>query len=283
MVKLQIINKENVKKIPQVGGGEEDTRPIKGERIYPELYPNVFVFAKKNSGKSTIVWHMIKSCATKETTVIIFSSSVFKDAGYINMRKLLKQKDISCLAYNSFNDGDVNRLTLLVEQLQEEAEERENENLSSEEEEQDDEGVGLFDSGGETDSENEPKKKRKNKWRSPEYILVLDDISSELKSSAIVSLLKMNRHFHIMTIISSQYYMDLKPESRQMIDLYLILPAIPEDKIAIIHKDSDTPLSFEEFYKLYKMATQHKYNFFYVSVRQNEYRFNFSKKILIDN
>ena len=64
----------------------------------------------------------------------------------------------------------------------------------------------------ETEKEN---KKRKPKYLAPDYILVFDDVSNELKARSIANLLKKNRHLKIKTIISSQYPNDLLPESRK--------------------------------------------------------------------
>lgn len=64
--------------------------------------------------------------------------------------------------------------------------------------------------------EDEPKEKKKkskkSKYLAPEYMIIFDDLSSELKSRSLLSLLKFNRHFKAKLIISSQWLHDLLPE-----------------------------------------------------------------------
>ena len=77
----------------------------------------------------------------------------------------------------------------------------------------------------EDENEEPKKKKKKSKYLAPEYMIIFDDLSSELKSRSLLSLMKFNRHFKAKLIISSQYLNDLLPESRKQIDLWLISKA----------------------------------------------------------
>src|SRR6185437_11733738 len=72
------------------------------------------------------------------------------------------------------------------------------------------------------ETDKKRKKERVSKYQAPEYIIIFDDLSSELKSRSLLSLLKFNRHFKSKLIISSQWLHDLLPESRKQIDLFLI-------------------------------------------------------------
>ena len=59
-VKLRQINKQFVRAIPIPN---EDTRPIKGFDICEEPYANIFLCARKKSGKTSAVFKIIKeSC-----------------------------------------------------------------------------------------------------------------------------------------------------------------------------------------------------------------------------
>ena len=198
------------------------------------------------------------------------------------MKKLLKKMGISVLCYSSFMDEDVNRLDTLVKTLQEEAEERERENEENEGEEE--ENYPLIEFKEDTSDDEEEKPKRKPKYQSPEYIIIYDDISSELKSPAIVKLLKENRHYHIMNIISSQYVLDLLPSSRQQIDLWLILKGQTFEKLETIYKNSNCSLEFEKFIDYYNASTKdtknNTHNFFYFFPRKDIYRRNFSDQII---
>src|SRR3954464_2715806 len=81
---------------------------------------------------------------------------------------------------------------------------------------------------------------KKSKHQAPEYIIVFDDLSSELKSPSLLSLLKWNRHYKSKLIISSQWLHDLLPESRKQLDLFLIFKGFPKEKLALIHRDCDS-------------------------------------------
>src|SRR5436309_533705 len=108
-----------------------------------------------------------------------------------------------------------------------------------------------------------------------------DDLSSELKSPSLTSLLKFNRHFKAKLIISSQWLHDLPPESRKQIDLFLIFKGFPEDKMKAIFTDCDTGVDFDLFYKIYKKSTKHKHSLMYIDTGNDAFRRNFNQKFLI--
>jgi hypothetical protein len=283
--RIRTINHHVVRPIPNVGGGEIDKRPIRGYDVCPELYANIFITSRKKSGKTTIIWHLLKSCATRDTTVIIFASTVNKDSGWLNIKKLLKKNKIPCLTYDSLKDEDVDRLQVLVKQLTSEADEREKENESdSEDDEEDERGpIGEFkNSDDEGDSDDEPKKRR-NKYQSPEYIIVYDDLSGELKSNSITELLKKNRHFLLKNIISSQYPLDLPPMSRAQIDLWIMLKGQADDKLEKIFTSLQCRIDFPTFLNYYNTATKdtekNDHNFFFFMPHMDQYRRNFNQVI----
>ena len=62
-------------------------------------------------------------------------------------------------------------------------------------------------------------------------MIVLDDLSNELKSKSLLTLLKKNGHYRSKIIISSQWLHDLLPESRKQIALFMVFKGFPEKKI----------------------------------------------------
>ena len=106
-------------------------------------------------------------------------------------------------------------------------------------------------------------------------MIILDDLSSELKSKSLLSLLKFNRHFKAKLIISSQWLHDILPESRKQIDLFLIFKGFPPEKLNAIHKDCDSIIPFDMFYAMYKKATQLPHSFLYVDTRADCFRQKF--------
>ncbi len=122
-IKIKTINKETIKPIPLQG--VTDTRPILGASLFPEIYSNIALIAKKKSGKTTALHHILKRCAGSQTHVVFFCSTVYKDKNYVGIRNMLKKKNISFEVHTSLKEDGVDQLDELVKMLEEEAKERE--------------------------------------------------------------------------------------------------------------------------------------------------------------
>jgi hypothetical protein len=297
MITLKTINDKTVKKIYIP---EEDTRPIKGVDLCPEVFSNIFLCAKKKSGKTSAIFTLLKNCAGKDTVIIVFCSTIYKDSNWIEIRKYFEKKGSDIRVFTSIYEDGEDQLEKLINELSEEAKEKEGAGPggASASPEQDDDNkedrpeVDRCDEILEQlrnpqlqQEQNEEKKRKpkKCKYQSPEYIIVFDDLSTELKAKSLLSLMKKNRHFKTKLIISSQWVHDLLPESRKQLDLWLIFKGFPEAKMIQIHRDCDSGLPFELFYKMYKKATKYPYSFFFIDTREDSYRRNFNQKFLINN
>jgi hypothetical protein len=273
-IRIKRINNEIVRPIKFQYGGDDDERPIKGVDLFPDVYCNIFICAKKKSGKTTTLKHIIESCATMESTVMIFCSTKDKDNNHLAIKHLCKSKHIAYVAYTSMNEDGINVLGVLLDKLREEAEERNKSDSESDSEEQPTKrGLVLFES--EDDEVDEEPKKRKCKYKAPEYIIVLDDISNELKNKLLVKVLKESRHYRFKCICISQYMNDLLPESIKQLDYCLLFRGEPEVKLMKIWKDLDITIPFDDFKRLYYYATKKKYSFLYIDVRNELFRQNF--------
>ena len=73
MITLKQINKHRVKPIPIPS--DLDKRPIKGYDICPEIYSNIFLTAKKKSGKTSALFKIMKECCDKKTIIVVFCST----------------------------------------------------------------------------------------------------------------------------------------------------------------------------------------------------------------
>ena len=102
-------------------------------------------------------------------------------------------------------------------------------------------------------------------------MIVLDDLSNELKSKSLLTLLKKNRHYKSKIIISSQWLHDLLPESRKQIDVYIIFAGFSMKKIEECYKDCDSSLSFNVFYQIYRQSTSQRHQFMY-DTRSDKFR-----------
>ena len=81
MIRIKRINNEDVAPVNFVDV-VNDPRPIRGGDIFPEIYSNIFFCARKKSGKTCAIAHIIDKCSTTETRVIAFVSTLQRDPTY---------------------------------------------------------------------------------------------------------------------------------------------------------------------------------------------------------
>jgi hypothetical protein len=290
MISLRKINNHTVKPIQLPSN--LDKRPIRGYDLIEELYANVFLCARKKVGKTTVIYKIIKDCIIKSTVIYLFCSTIFKDEAWIEIRKKIEKNGNELHAFTSIYEDGQDQLDLLIEKLSQEAEEQE---VNKEDELPEDKHEdimerlkNLYSGAGHNspkpeDEEQERTKPRKSKYRAPEVLIVFDDISNELKSPTLLKLLKMNRHFRTKIVVSSQYPNDLLPQSRKMIDVFMIFKGFSEKKMKEIYRDTDSSLPFDIFYSIYKKATSDKkHSFLYIDTRSEKYRCNFDKEFIIN-
>lgn len=269
-MKIEEINNILVKKIPIE---KPDDRSILGSDLFPEIYSNIYLSAKKKSGKSTVIYNIIQKCVDKYSSVFVFCSTFQKDLNWIAIKDYLDKKGIPNEFYGSIkSDEGVDQLKTLIDIMQTE---EENENKSDEEDEPEDQ-ILLF-------NEHEIRvrvKKKKPKKISQKYLIIFDDISTELKNPNISHLLKTNRHYKSKVIISSQWLLDLQPQARRQVDVYLIFSGINDEKLESLYINADLNIDFEKFKDIYREATKEKYNFLYVDSSNCKYRINFNREII---
>ena len=272
MISFKKINQEVVKPIKLPVIKHED---IKGCNLFPEIYANIFLCAKKKSGKTSTIYKIIKSCINKNTKIIVFCSTCNKDKNWMAIKKWLISKKIHNEFYTSIHDNEA--LLTLINELQ--ALEFENEINSSDSEEEKEDQIIKFDKK----IQSYKVYIRKPKKIAPEYVIIFDDLSLELKDKNIAHLLKTNRHYKSKVIISSQYINDLLPEARKQMDYVLLFGGHNVAKLEEIYNWSDLNISFEEFVNIYKKATKEKYNFLYIDTNNSEFRRNFSDLIILSS
>src|SRR5690606_2304413 len=86
---LKRINNKKVKAIPIP---DEDKRPIKGFDICEEVYANIFLCARKKSGKTSAVFKIMKECYTKHTIISFFVVQFTKTKIGFKYVNILKKK-----------------------------------------------------------------------------------------------------------------------------------------------------------------------------------------------
>jgi len=265
------LTKINKKIVQPIALPDDITKPLKGHELFPRNYPNIFICSKKFSGKTTVIFNILKETASKRTQIIIFSSTIDNDVIWKSVKKYFKSKGINIITYSGIIEDGNNQLEELTNHLMNKAKH------DNEDDEEEAKPVSLIF----PEDEEEEAKPRKEKTPGPEFILVFDDLSNQLQNKSVEQLLKRNRHLRIMTIISSQYYNDLTKQSRTQLDFILMFKNLPDEKLDMIHKESDLSIDLNVFKEIYKEATKGSYNFMWCDLRSEKFRKNFNLEISI--
>jgi hypothetical protein len=85
-------------------------------------------------------------------------------------------------------------------------------------------------------------------------------------------------------IVSSQHQGDLFQQAFRQFDNLIIFKGLSQniEKLEQIYRNADLSVSFEEFVEMYRFATLRPFSFLYIDTRNNQYRVNFNKQILIN-
>jgi hypothetical protein len=264
----KVINNIRVRPV-QLGNGAK--KQARGYDLFSEPYANIFICARKKSGKTVLINKILKECSSKKTHIIIVCPTVAKDRTYEKIIEYFENKGNVIDTFHDLKDsesGDViaDALASPTEEDKMEVEQPEVKKVIFTDDES---GIEIV------------KKKRKPKadpYITPETIFVFDDLGSDLRSRAISQLMKTNRHYKCKVILSSQYVNDLEPQSIKQLDYFLSFRGHSQDKMALIHKHLDIAIPFDQFYELYKDATSSPFSFFYYANVDGEMRKNFNEK-----
>lgn len=274
--RIKRINKEDVEPVKFVDV-KKDPRPIRGRDIFPEIYANIFFCARKKSGKSCGIYHTIKHCATNETKVIAFVATLNRDPTWRAIQKLCEDMKVDFTGYTSIKDPEskTDILDAYVKHMEAETEDKDKE------EEPPQRGRGII-LTADDDPRIKTKKNAKPKELAPKYIFVFDDLSGELQTPSFTSFLKKNRQFKAKTIIASQYWNDIALQARKQLDYVLLYRGFAKsvDKLQEIFRNCDLTVTFEQFYNMYRFATEKMYHFMWIDVVNSEFRRDFSHVII---
>lgn len=266
----------------------KDDRPWKGSRMIPEPFANIFLCAKKKSGKTTVISNILRACCGKKTVVWLFSGSLHRDDNWIAIKKMLDEKGIAHIDHLSVYDDKtgndlIKEFMAMVQQPDEVPE------VDVKEEKKAEPILLRVDAvDAETKGPEKPnvRTERKSKYQYVDHFMVFDDLGAALKRmKTFDTLLKTMRHWKMKIIISSQYPNDISPEARQQLNNWILFSGHPTEKLKQIYADSDIHIPWREFEKAYYFATKNKYNFLYVDRDNKEVplRINFDEPYKISN
>jgi len=277
------INKVKIE--PVVTTTNNNPKKIVGYDYFPEPYANIMLNARKQSGKSSVIYQCMQHCATKKSKVIIFSPTHDRDAVYIRMKAMLEKKGCKVEAFRNFEEDGVNHINALISLL------TPKKVIGEKKSAMEIQNRAVF---APTDLPMSIEKKEKLEKKSsgkiaPDYIIIFDDLSSLMRDPCIGRLLSYNRHFKLKCFIACHGINNLDLLARNMIDYVLLFPNISKDKItelvdSIGLEFKDDTKKDKKVHQIYDHATapdiegEKSYNFLNISKVNMSYRRNFDEE-----
>jgi len=255
----------------------------KGQSVIDKRYWITSILAKRRSGKTVLIYNLIRKFTNKNMIVLFFVSTFYNDDTYREIESYLKKHNIIYHAETSIFDESGN--DLIREFIQEQ-------NTLNEDKYEEEEPVESVESLIEREKLNplelylnkesimkKIKKKKKKKQPKPEYLIIFDDLSHELRSKSITLLAKNSRHYRLKMILSSQDIKDLTPSTHEQIDLCFIFKNTTKKRLHYLHDRLSLWDSFEHFLNIYDTITKKPYGFLTIDRNNCEYRDGLFKKI----
>lgn len=270
MINTKTINKIEVEPLHT---SSYNVRNLLGKEYF-DIHPyNLFISAKKKSGKTSLIYNIIKNTTDKNTKFFLFVSTHNVDKSWGAIKDFLGKRGNVVEVFDSILDGKNNNLNIIMDALAGGVDEGIPDNVE-------DFGIKLsFDRTPIPVVRKRKKKKKKRDKICCEYLFIFDDISNELRNSAVASFMKKHRHFGASCIISSQYVKDLTPSAVSQIDYFITFKNFSEEKLLYIHKLLDLSVDWDDFFKMYQFAVSDPYSFLYCNVRTEEFRKMFNQRL----
>ena len=288
-IKTKIINDAKII-VPRI---VKDKRPVKFGEVFEFPYINVFLCALKQSGKTTCLTNIILNSAGKNTKIIIISNSVNNDAVIMDCIKKLRKRGNDVIELTDIVEDGINAIEEFIAEHKEKPQEEENEqqiaipqvasNIVSQRRtiaEILNPVAKVEDMLKQSEIKQEIKPKKKSKII-PEYIIVLDDVGKSLRDKWVDQLVKTNRHYRAMVLISSQHLNDLMPSTLQQMGYVILFSKFSDEKLEELFRKLDLGIQFDQFYRIYKDATKKNFDFLFIDRPNNSFRKNFNEQYKI--
>ena len=75
---------------------------ILGYNYFPTIYSNIYICSRRRSGKTTLIYNILKNCVNKRTNVVLFCSTIKRDSTYKLILEMLEKKKVNVMTYNHF-------------------------------------------------------------------------------------------------------------------------------------------------------------------------------------
>ncbi|MCX7159277.1 MAG: hypothetical protein NT176_09060 [Proteobacteria bacterium] len=285
----QKLNSKKVVPLPSLLSGSGKTKPVRGADLFPEPYANVGVIGRKKSGKTLAIRHIIQDRVTPGTVIYAFSASVHKDREWLNIAGDCKKSKNPFIPYTSLGTmGKESHLTAILGDMKtEKVAEKQPESDSDDSSESDcEDGSAMVSATAKTKCGKKKKKPRKKveKYSPLDRIFIFDDMSEELNHPDIQSLLKTNRHWRSMCLVSTQYVggkNGATTDGTRQFDYWMLFPNLNSTNLATIANRAGIAMELPDFERLYHQATAKEHNFLWVDVVNVAFRQNFDTKLVV--
>lgn len=227
------------------------------QKMFDNYFSNIFISSKKMSGKSNLIFNILKNVIVPKrlNKVFFFCKTFDNDLTYQAMTDKLDKyniefevfDDIKCIDENTGKFK--NKIDDVINEMKE--------------------GLKL-----------DKDRYNRSKYSYPLYVICFDDISDCLRNGkSVEALLKKNRHYRCIIIISSQRFQDLAPGARSNINYLILYKNVPLKELEYIYDTYFNNMSFERFLEIYNDATNERFNFLYINTDDTtDIRKNFNYK-----
>lgn len=239
----------------------------KGSTCLDVQYWVMAILSKRRSGKSTLVFNLIKNFATKNTITLFFCPTFYKDSTYQAIKKYLDEKDMPYEIYPHFKDEDGDHIESFLEA---------NTRCPPPEQEPPRAAPCATPTMGSVCNFSAPtkEKEKEKKEVEPEYIIVFDDLSIALRHPSVNKLVKNSRHYRAKIILSSQSILDLHPSCFSQLDYVAIFKNMNDDSLLKLYERIEPSIPYETFYDVYHKITSEPYSFLFIDRANEKYRKN---------
>jgi hypothetical protein len=272
---LKQVNKTQVE-VPKLNTVK---KKFQGDDLFDIQYWCMTLLGKRRSGKTSLIYTLLKKFLTKKTIVLFFVPTFHKDKTYEPIRKYLDEKKIVYDAYSAVEEDGVNMIETFMEVNSGFAEHKQENGADKPPEQTRIEHHCKFDSDCN-------KKKRKKKDDPPEYMIIFDDMSGYLRKPSVLKLIKNSRHFRAKIIISTQSISDVHPHVFGQMDYIALFKNFNEDSLDFLYEKIQPGIPLEEFKKLYHYVVNQKFGdnyncFLLIHLATETFFINLNKQVLL--
>lgn len=262
---------------PIEGIGDDGKKPM-GHELFPDLKANIYISAGTNSGKTTLINHILKYCIDKHTVCHLFVATAEIDPTYKHIISSFNDREIKYSVDMHFIDTDGNHIVNdLVHELSK---------VKPVEEAPKDKPIiigkkivagAIVTVYAKPDKPNEkPKYVDPNPNNSPDHLFLFDDLAQDMRHKDIYNLMIKQRHFTAKTIIATQSIKDIYPKCLPQLKYLIVFGGHSLKTLEDLYKTLQPYGSFDDFLSYYRTATSEKYHFLYYDRDRAIYKKDFT-------